>query len=92
MSEYRLTDHGRKICEDYLAELKAKRKEILDAGIDTIDETPNLPTVEEIFEDLVDFGFDEWGESFNSWYVTDHYDADSPVLLKLGRDIEEVST
>ena len=27
-----LTEHGKKCVEDYIAELKAKRKEILDAG------------------------------------------------------------
>lgn len=85
---YVLTDKGREECERYIAELKAKRKEILDAGLDTTDET-NIPTVEDIFDDAIDLGFDEYGEAFNSWGVTDNYDADYPIFLKLGIDIVE---
>ena len=39
VKEYILTEKGRKECEIFISELKAKRKEILDAGIDTADET-----------------------------------------------------
>lgn len=85
---YVLTDKGREECEIYISELKAKRKEILDAGIDTADET-NIPTVEDIFNDAIDLGFDEYGEAFNGWGVTDNYDADYPIFLKLGIDIVE---
>ena len=84
---YRLTDDGIQNIETYIAELKAKRKEILDAGLDTADET-NIPTVSDIFIDAMDLGFDEDGEAYNGWGVTDNYNADRPVLLKLGRDIE----
>lgn len=84
---YRLTDKGMRNIEMYIAELQAKRKEILDAGKDTADET-NLPTVSDIFIDAMDFGFDENGDAYNGWGVTDNYDADRPVLLKLGRDVE----
>ncbi len=88
--QYALTESGRKRISDYLEELQVKRKEILDAGLDTADET-DLPTEEEIFEDLITFGFDEDGESYDGWSVTDHYDADYPLLLKLGRDVVEVT-
>lgn len=84
---YRLTDKGIRNIEMYIAELQAKRKEILDAELDTADET-NIPTVSDIFIDAMDLGFDENGEAYNGWGVTDNYDADRPVLLKLGRDVE----
>ena len=84
---YRLTDKGIQNIETYIAELQAKRKEILEAGLDTTDET-NIPTVSDIFIDAMDLGFDEDGETYNGWGVTDNYDADRPVLLKLGRDVE----
>ena len=84
---YRLTDKGIRNIETYIAELEAKRKEILDAGLDTAEET-NIPTVSDIFIDAMELGFDEYGEAYNGWGVTDNYDADRPVLLKLGRDVE----
>lgn len=84
---YKLTDKGMQNIEMYIAELKAKRKEILDANKDTADET-NIPTVSDIFIDAMEFGFDEYGEAFNNWGVTDNYNADYPINLKLGEDIE----
>lgn len=38
-NSYVLTEIGQKQCETYIAELKAKRKELLDAGIDTANNT-----------------------------------------------------
>ena len=90
--EYQMTDVGRKKVERFLSELKAKRKEILDAGLDTIDETPELPTVQDIFDDLMDDVPDDYGEVMNGWYVTDHYDSDYPICLKLGVDFKEVQS
>lgn len=82
---YRLNSHGKKLAEDYIRELEAKRKEILDAGKDTADDT-NLPTVKDIEDDLNFFDIDDEGEYYNGWGVTDNYDADYPLLLKRGRD------
>ena len=87
---YQITDVGREKIEHFLSELKAKRKEILDAGLDTIDETPELPTVEDVFDDLMDDVPDDDGEVMNCWFVTDHYDSDYPICLKLGVDFKEV--
>lgn len=64
--EYKLTERGRKECERYIAELKAKRKEILDAGTDTADET-EIPTIEDIesginWQDVIeDDYYNGWG-------------------------------
>ena len=88
VSKYELTENGRKEIHNYLEELKAKRKEILDAGKDTAEET-NLPTEEEIFEDLLSIGFDEDGEAYNGWGVTDNYDSDRAITLTLGKDVVE---
>ena len=45
--EYILTEKGREKVTWFIKECAAKRKEILDAGIDTADDT-NLPTEEAI--------------------------------------------
>lgn len=86
---YKLTEIGRKKCEIYIADLKTKRKNILDAGIDTADETFVDYTPDEIFEDLLDFGIDTDGDIYNGYGVTDHYDADAPLGLTLGEDFIE---
>lgn len=88
--EWRLTDAGKKTADSYIAELKAKRKEILDAGLDSADST-YIPVLEDIVDDVNSLGVDDEGEYYNGWGVTDNYDADYPLLLKVGRDLEEVS-
>jgi len=93
---YRLTPRGQKEIEDYIKELEAKRKEILDAKKDTADET-KLPTVEEVFIDAMEmeetFGGNTLSEGEvvgNGWGVTDEYEADRPITLVIGEDIEVV--
>jgi len=88
--KYELTPQGRKKCERYLKELQAKRKEILDAGIDTVHETSIDYTPEELLEDVLLFGIDEYGDAWNSYGVTDHYTYEFPLNLRLGEDFEEV--
>lgn len=83
--KYELTDSGKAKCELYLHEMKAKRKEILDAGLDTADDV-TLPTVEEMFEDLIDNSIDEDGDIYDCFGVTDNYDADSMLILRLFED------
>lgn len=83
---YVLTAHGREIVDDYIRNCAAKRKEILDAGKDTADET-YLPTAEGILSDLnFGVGVDKEGDYFNSWGVTDHYNADDVLGLHIGED------
>lgn len=84
-----LTDYGKKLVEKYIDELYAKRKEILDADLDTVYET-DIPTVEDILSDIKSIGID-WEDPdgacyYNGWGVTDNYDADYPLLLKYERD------
>ena len=55
---YKLTDKGIKECERFIAECNLKRKEILDAGKDTVEDT-NIPTIEDIESDINVFGVDE---------------------------------
>lgn len=87
---YVLTTRGREIVDDYIRNCAAKRKEILDAGKDTADET-HLPYVEGILSDLnFGVGVDEEGDYFNGWGVTDHYDADNVLGLRIGEDFVEV--
>lgn len=87
---YILTACGRKIVDNYIRNCAAKQKEILDAGKDTADET-HLPDVEDILSDLNSgVGVDEYGDYFNGWGVTDHYDADNVLGLHVGKDFVKV--
>lgn len=86
-----MTKTGHQKCHNYISELKAKQKEILDAGLDTAEETFVDYTPEEIFADLLGFGIDEDGDIYNGYGVTDHYDADSPLGLRLGEDFIEAA-
>lgn len=84
-----MTENGKKIAKAYIRELEAKRKELLDAGKDTAAET-SIPTVEDILSDIEYVGI-SWDDPngpcyYNGWAVTDNYDADQPLDLKLGRD------
>lgn len=83
----KLTETGQYYVNDFISEITAKRKEILDAGKDTVYET-NLPNVDDIICDIECFT-DEDGEYYNSWGITDNYN--SHVLrLSKGIDFEEV--
>ena len=88
---YILTEHGKKECQRFIKECKAQRKEILDAKIDTADDT-NLPTIEDIECDI-NFSEldDENNDYYNCWGVTDNYDSDNVLHLEYGIDfVEEV--
>lgn len=84
--DYVLTSYGKENVEIFIDECAAKRKEILDAGIDAAEET-NLPSEEDILSDLNHgVGIDEDGDYYNGWGVTDHYDSDTPISLHYGID------
>lgn len=84
--EYLLTITGEEKIYEFIRECKAKRKEILDAGKDTADET-TLPTVKDILDDINEgVGIDEDGYYYNSWGVTDNYNSDTPCSLYYGID------
>ena len=78
---YKLTELGKKDVNHYLREMEEKRKEILDAHKDTSDYTA-LPTEDDIMMDI-NFFIDEDGEYCNNWGVTDNYNADYPLYLKM---------
>lgn len=83
--DFEYTKNGRENAEMYIREMKAKQKEIMDAGKDTCDDT-NIPDEDEILGDIGFIGLDGSGEYYNGWGVTDNYDADRPICLKIGRD------
>lgn len=89
--EYHLTDEGKKKADKFIAELKAKRKEILDAGLDTADST-FIPVLEDIEDDVNAFGLDEDGDYNNCWGVTDNHESDYPLSLRVGTDVDTVIT
>lgn len=83
---YVFTVNGYRTAKRFIAECAAKRKEILDAGIDTADET-ELPTTQDILDDVNDgVGLDEDNEYYNCWGVTDHFGS-QPLSLIVGEDI-----
>lgn len=78
----KLTELGRQEVNIFIMELKAKRKEIIDARKDTGDST-YLPEEDDILMDIEHF--EEDGEYCNSWGCTDNYNGDYPLYLK--RDV-----
>ena len=79
-----LTEVGKENVKSFIRECKQKRKDILDAKIDTCDDT-FLPNEEDIISDIEEW-IDEDGEYYNGWGVTDNYDSDR--LLNLTKDID----
>lgn len=79
----KFTKVGKAKVRTYITELEAKRKEILDAGLDTADET-TLPDEKDILDDI-EF-FEEENEYYNNWGVTDNYNGDNALYLKRGED------
>lgn len=59
------TKNGKIKVDIFIAELKAKRKEILDAGKDTADETV-IPDAADILDDI-EWSVDENGEYCTTW-------------------------
>ena len=86
---YKLTERGETEVKFYLKELAAKRREIIDTGIDTVEYT-NLPTADDILMDIAHF-IEPNGDYCNGWGVTDNYDADYPLYLKNGFHFIEVN-
>ena len=84
MNKYKLTKNGKQLVNIYIKELKAKQKEILDAGIDTCTDT-HIPDLKDIENDISSF-IDENGDYYNCWGVTDNYSSDYPITLKAGID------
>jgi hypothetical protein len=84
--KYTYTPKGRwKACH-FIRMCEVKRKEILDAGIDTADET-ELPTAQDILDDVNEgVGLDEDNEYYNCWGVTDHFGSQLLDLI-VGEDI-----
>jgi hypothetical protein len=84
--KYTYTPIGRLKACHFIRVCEVKRKEILDAGIDTADET-ELPTAQDILDDVnTGVGLDEENEYFDSWGITDHFNS-HPLSLVVGEDI-----
>ena len=83
---YVFTVNGYRTVRRFIAECAAKRKEVLDAGIDTADET-ELPTTQDILDDVNEgVGLDEDNEYYNCWGITYHYNS-HPFSLVVCEDI-----
>lgn len=79
----KLTKQGKEKVAAYREELKAKRKELLDAGKDTAGRTV-LPDERTIIDDIEAEAVNGVYES--TWGVTDNEDADRPLILSGGID------
>ena len=79
----KLTKQGKEKVAAYREELKAKRKELLDAGKDTACRTV-LPDERTIIDDIEAEAVNGVYES--TWGVTDNEDADRPLILSGGTD------
>ena len=90
--KYLFTKAGRKEAGSYIDNIKEKRKQILEAGKDTANETA-VPTPEDIQCDIELQGV-KWDDPEGAWYgnvwrVTDNYEIARPLYLKYGRDFIE---
>lgn len=85
---YRLTERGIETIKNYISDIKAKRKKILDAKKDKA--KISLPSLDEIFSHI------EWNlmkdekEYCVSWSVTDNYNSDYPLRLELNKDYVKI--
>ncbi|AOZ97920.1 hypothetical protein [Butyrivibrio hungatei] len=81
-----LTEKGKIKAETYINELIAKKKEILDAKLDT-DYCTHIPSINDIEVSIScackDFNFKEYRETYE---VTDKYNADKPLVLEVDED------
>lgn len=75
----KLTEKGLNTINSFIKKIETKRKEILDAGLDTADLTP-IPTIEDIVCDIECF-VDEEGDYYNGWCVTDDTKYDIQINL-----------
>lgn len=80
------TKEGLEKISSYISELEAKRKEILDAGLDTVEEVGALPTAEDIINDIQFAYEDETKDYCHHWDVTDNHITKEPLLLELNKD------
>lgn len=86
IENWKLTNRGEKEVEAFIRECKAKRKEIMDAGIDTACHT-HIPTKALILADI-NCGEDLAEDGYRSvWDVTDNYDLS--IFLEYDVDIVE---
>lgn len=85
---YKLTGKGIEKAEKYIKELKAKRKEILGIGLSTANKT-NIPSIEDIEEDIDKMNLGEDEDYIKVWNVTDTCIADYALRLSPDDDFEE---
>ena len=70
---FRLTKEGKKTITEFIEKCEKSRKEILDAGEDTVEHVHHL-TEERVLLDINRTGIDGFGFYINVFSITDHYD------------------
>ena len=69
---------GMRKIQTFLVACAKKRKEILDAGMDTVDDT-KLPTMEDIERDIKE-KMSRYGKYLSNWKITDNYESETLCL------------
>lgn len=84
MYNFKLTDSGERIVDNFLFMLKLRRKEILESGTDTAVNTV-VPSISDIIDDINSSFDPEFGHYSELWNVTDNHNM--CLFLKEGVDI-----
>lgn len=87
MCDFKLTESGKRKVDNFIAECRVFRKELLDADKDTARETI-IPNAEDILSDIECWFVDGEEGYCNCWGVTDNYDLD--ISLYYGEDFVKV--
>lgn len=85
---YAFTETGAKEIKSWWIDALAKKKDIMDAGIDTDDNT-HFPDADEVYEDVLSDFYefvDDEGDYYNCWGLTDNYDTEM-LALSVGSDV-----
>lgn len=86
-----LTEKGVAAAKIFISDCEAFRKSIIDAGIDTADET-ELPSIGDIEDDINFTELDDTtGDYYNCWGVTDNYNSEV-ISLRPGIDFIDSDT
>ena len=80
-----LTAKGYREIKYFMNEARAQKKEIMDAGIDTCDDTPEITEADILSDVGASFGEGDFDDEYlNGWGVTDEHTTDYPLCLHMG--------
>ena len=83
--EFQLTQEGKEKVNLYIKDLEEKREELLPTHENTTEEAA-IPNVRDIESDISFVKLNDHLEYLNDWEATDDCEADSPLILNIGKD------